>query len=240
VKLCEAILTTYGLRVTAAANGREAVDKIQHDDFDLVLMDLQMPEMDGIEAVRQIRAMFDEVKRALPVISLSANVFGSTAGKYADAGFTDELIKPFREEELIRVIEKYLNGSPRTRSSPKEEQPESGPYSLKYLESTSGSDTRFIRGMLESFVTKSEEQLSKMQDAMRQGDMKALQELAHKMIPSCRYLGMSAVEEKMRTLESLTAAGTESSAVASLLKEVNDELLAVIPMLRSEIDKHSQ
>jgi hypothetical protein len=240
VKLCEAILTTYGLTVTAAANGREAVNKIQHNDFDLVLMDLQMPEMDGIEAVKQIRAMSDEVKRALPVISLSANVFGSTAGKYADAGFTDELIKPFREEELIRVIEKYVNGSPRTASSPKEEQPELSPYNLKYLESTSGSDARFIRGMLESFVTKSEEQLSKMQDAMRQGDMKALQELAHKMIPSCRYLGMSAVEEKMRTLESLTAGGTESSAVATLLKEINDELLAVIPMLKSEIDKHSQ
>ncbi|MBX7141014.1 MAG: response regulator [Chitinophagales bacterium] len=240
IRLCEMILAKYGVQTTSAKNGKEAVEKISKQHFDLVLMDLQMPQMNGMEAVKAVRAMKDESRRNIPVISLSANVFGSRMEEYAAAGFTGELIKPFREEQLISLLIQHLEGT--VPPLPVNEKGvvvnnSDKPYSLQYLESTSGSDHQFIRGMLESFIQKTNEQMKAIHNSLGQGDVKNIREVAHRMIPAFRYLGMSATEEKMRRLENLTAAGNPSTEISVLIESIAADLKEVLPMLKEEIAK---
>ncbi len=105
-KVAKTILERYGVDVTIAENGKIALQYIHKMNFDLILMDVHMPEMDGIEAIKHIRAM-EQPKRALPIVALSA---ASTEEfyKYPNLEYIDYVPKPFKTEKLIRVIQDNL------------------------------------------------------------------------------------------------------------------------------------
>lgn len=101
------LLETIGARVTLAANGREAIEQCNQTPFDLVLMDLSMPEVDGIEATRCIRES-SPINALVPIVFFTANASEQTRGKCMAAGANDYLIKPVRAEELEAVVLKAL------------------------------------------------------------------------------------------------------------------------------------
>jgi len=107
--LARHILESWDFEVVIAANGREALEAMEHSFFDCVLMDVQMPEMDGIEATQHIRRFSDPVKAAIPIIALTANALKGDSEKYIAAGMTDYLAKPFDEARLFRVISRNLS-----------------------------------------------------------------------------------------------------------------------------------
>ncbi len=102
-------LLYMGCKVSTAGNGREAVDLIERDRYDLVLMDCQMPEMDGIEATKVIRERETaaDAERRLPIIALTANAFHSDRAKCLSAGMDDFLTKPLMPDELEAVIARF-------------------------------------------------------------------------------------------------------------------------------------
>ncbi|HTR31178.1 MAG TPA: PAS domain S-box protein [Puia sp.] len=107
--LARHILESWDFEVVIAGNGREAIEELGKDVFDCILMDVQMPEMDGIEATHHIRSLPDPVKANIPIIALTANALKGDSEKYLAAGMTDYLAKPFDEERLFRVISRNLN-----------------------------------------------------------------------------------------------------------------------------------
>ncbi len=102
------IVNQWGCNLMVATNGNEAVDLVSKHHFDLILMDIQMPEKDGIEAAIDIRAMADITKRNIPIIALTANGLMGFEKHYFDAGINDYLTKPFSEKALYEMIEKVL------------------------------------------------------------------------------------------------------------------------------------
>ena len=102
------ILNRWDCNVMIATNGNEVIDLVNKHHFDLILMDIQMPEKDGIEAAIDIRAMADITKRNIPIIALTANGLMGFEKHYFDAGMNDYLTKPFREKILYEMIEKVL------------------------------------------------------------------------------------------------------------------------------------
>ena len=103
------LLRAAGYRCEVRANGRQAVDAVTKDNYDVVLMDCQMPEMDGYEASTAIRQWETANKRRpLPIIALTANALAGDRQKCLDAGMSDYLKKPLNRRELIATIEKYL------------------------------------------------------------------------------------------------------------------------------------
>lgn len=103
------LLRAAGYRCEVRSNGRQAVDAVMASEFDVVLMDCQMPEMDGYEASTAIRKWESANKRrALPIIALTANALSGDKQKCLDAGMTDYLKKPLNRRELIATIEKHL------------------------------------------------------------------------------------------------------------------------------------
>ncbi|HUP13260.1 MAG TPA: response regulator, partial [Niastella sp.] len=103
--VAETILNQYGASIAQAVNGVDALDAIRNHPFDIVLMDIQMPVMDGLEATRLIR---NELHSTIPIIALTANAVKGEMEKCIQAGMNDYLSKPFEEEDLIRLIAKWL------------------------------------------------------------------------------------------------------------------------------------
>ncbi len=105
-EVAQQLLTSIGLQVDIASNGRIAVDKVRQNKYDLVLMDIQMPEMDGLEATRIIRKM--EGRQGLPILAMSANVFEEDHRASLDAGMNDFVSKPVNPHELFSTLIKWL------------------------------------------------------------------------------------------------------------------------------------
>ncbi|MBL7750242.1 MAG: response regulator, partial [Chitinophagaceae bacterium] len=103
--VASAVLSDYGVNITEAENGADAIRLLREQPFDLVLMDLQMPVMDGLNATFQIR---NELKLTIPVIALTASAMRRDNERCFQVGMNDYVTKPFNEEELVGVIQKNL------------------------------------------------------------------------------------------------------------------------------------
>ena len=99
------VLKSYGVIVTEANNGQEAIDLLKSNSFDLILMDVQMPVMDGLQATSIIRA---DISLDIPIIALTANALKGEQDRCIDAGMNDFVTKPFEESTLVQTLLKYL------------------------------------------------------------------------------------------------------------------------------------
>ncbi|MFL9482294.1 response regulator [Chitinophagaceae bacterium LWZ2-11] len=107
--IVKVMLQHWGFEISQANNGVEAVDLVNQEDFDVILMDIQMPEKDGIEATIDIRNMADERKKNIPIIALTADALMGEEKKYFDAGMNAYLTKPFKEQTLYETIAQVVS-----------------------------------------------------------------------------------------------------------------------------------
>ena len=112
-EIATAVLTKAGYAVDVVGDGAQAIQAVQQHDYDLVLMDVQMPVMDGIEATKTIRSL-DGAVRHMPIIAMTANVYAEQIASFRLAGMDDHVGKPFKREELFDTIERWL--PPRSRA----------------------------------------------------------------------------------------------------------------------------
>ena len=111
LRLAERILGKYGFTILTTDNGVNAVEMIRNSkpgEIDLVLMDVMMPVMDGLEATRKIRALEDKRLAGIPIIAMTANAFASDVQDTLDAGMNAHISKPFRKEDLITAINEHI------------------------------------------------------------------------------------------------------------------------------------
>ena len=105
------ILSDLGFVVETAENGQQAVDKVSHSGpgyYSIVLMDVQMPVMDGYEATKEIRALDNPAFRSLPIVALTANAFKEDEQHALEAGMNAHIAKPFDVEKIVTVINEQL------------------------------------------------------------------------------------------------------------------------------------
>ena len=114
-RVAAALLSTIGHRVTVCNNGREAVQAVERGHFDVVLMDIQMPVLDGLAATAEIRALPDRAKAQIPILAISANVREDDITRYREGGIDHVLSKPLRPDSLKAMLAKILGETPATR-----------------------------------------------------------------------------------------------------------------------------
>lgn len=102
--IARTMLNRWGFTTTMAKDGEEAVAEVENNDFDFVLMDIHMPNKDGITATNDIRKMSNPAKNSLPIIALTANTQLGVNDKYKELGMDGYLSKPFKEDELYNLI----------------------------------------------------------------------------------------------------------------------------------------
>jgi len=164
-QLLSLLLRRLGAEVTLADNGRIAVEKAEAGDFDLILMDMQMPEMDGLQATRLLREHgYDK-----PVVALTANAMNEDKNRCLDAGCNDFLTKPIEKKQFYEVVVSYL------RSRDKDES-EVEPIKSALLE-----DDPEIIEIVHNYIKNLPEVLKHIEEALQQEDWEHLKDLAHQV-----------------------------------------------------------
>ena len=184
------------IRVTEAEHGAEAVELAQQQRFDLILMDIQMPVMDGYAATALLR---QQLGLHTPIIALTANAIKGEREKCLDAGMNGYLAKPFKEEELLKTVSDWIlqphmasSGFDAGRASAAPERPPVRPgvklYEVDELLKVGQGDPKFVVFMLQTFVESCEEALAGLTQAMREQNLTLLRTTAHTLRPSLTHL----------------------------------------------------
>lgn len=183
------MLKGYGVQYTLAGNGPEAIRLLRENIYDVVLMDLQMPGMDGKEAARKIRG---ELKLDVPIIALSAFAEASEKQNSLAAGMDAYLTKPIRDEELLETLEFYTPQPEHTHA-----------IDLEYLRKVASGNSEFIESVVMRVADTLPKEISKLRDALMAGEQQAVNETAHDMKTTFAVLGVYEVlEEPLNYLES--------------------------------------
>ncbi len=180
--------------VFEAINGIDAIDKVSKQTFDLILMDIQMPKMDGVEATLHIR---NNMQNNIPIIALTANAFKHDIDRYMEVGMNDFLIKPYKEEDLYAKIERNI--AINTKKSSIEVY-----YKLDQIRELSGGDESFVKMLIDIFVQLAEETLTNLQVAYAETNIAEIKKLAHKIKPSLSNMQIDVLKEPIIQLEALS------------------------------------
>ena len=228
------ILNNYGALCIEAVNGKESVEILEADKIDLVLMDIQMPVMDGIEATRIIRK---DISETLPVIALTANAIKGANEKYFALGMNDYLSKPFTENDLIKICAIWLGKKMMFTTSvkPVEEPSSALLYNLSYLEEISRGDAVFINKMIELFIDQMPMSLKEINEAYAGQNMPNVKALAHRTKSSIDTLCISSLQDEIRELEILALENKPGARMEAIIRELNEEMPKVIEQLKKII-----
>lgn len=107
--LTKKILMIQNYQIDSAKNGNQVIDKVKNQHYDIILMDINMPMMDGMECARQIRSMEDEAKANIPIVAITGNARNYSMDDFKNAGINEYLQKPLNFDELVEIVKKYTS-----------------------------------------------------------------------------------------------------------------------------------
>ena len=230
--VAKTILSNYGATITEAANGKEAIDFLMGNNTDLVLMDIQMPVMGGMEATRIIRR---DVSKLLPVIALTANAIKGDNDKCIEGGMNAYLSKPFKEQDLLRVVSFWLSGFNINDVNKTETVAISHKiYDLTDLRVISRGNEAFVIKMIKMFIDQTPLHLADMENRYHENDYKGMAAVAHKIKPSIDNMGIISLKEVIREIEKSGKIGNADDRIPGLLQKVVTDIGKVIEVLQNE------
>jgi PAS domain S-box-containing protein len=203
--LASRLLAKRGHVITVAGNGKEALAALEGGPFDLVLMDVQMPEMGGFEATAAIRAREQGTGRHLPIIAMTAHAMKGDRERCLAAGMDDYLTKPVRAKDLFHVIDRFGAGGSGAAAAG-EPDPEQVLDAAAALERVAG-DLELLKELIDLFHENCPKLLAEIRAAAARKDGPALQRSAHALKGSVGTFGARAAFETARQLEALGQQG---------------------------------
>lgn len=227
-KLALMFLQQMGYRADIANNGLEVLDALQRQPYDVVLMDVQMPEMDGLTATRYICEQFPAHLRPR-IIAMTANAMQGDRQLCLEAGMDDYISKPIRGDELMQALGQCQAIE---RQSPNTQEPETtievlsssdtpvlNPKVLQDLQKMAGDNaSEFVLEMIDCYCNHTPKQLQAMRVALVQGDAVTLQRVAHGLKASSASVGATSLSQLCRELEHLSDAQILAEAKTYLAK----------------------
>ncbi len=235
--ITEAILRDWGFQVDVACDGKEAIELLSVNKYDLVLMDIQMPVMDGVEATRSIRELKDPSKSGIPIIALTANTGRQAHRQFILLGMNDWLVKPFKEETLYKKIAMHIRGknwlsdTMRKRKFPVRKRPaalsEQQLYNLDLLRRDLDNDARFLSRMLKLFLDTIPAAVESMYARYDAGAFDDVADLAHKIKPTIDGVGIRALKDTLRNIENYRERKRNATQLKSdleFLRRIIDEV----------------
>lgn len=230
-KVAVNLLEQRGHKVVVANNGRQALDILDSESFDLVLMDVQMPGMDGFEATAKIREQEKKSGAHIPIIAMTAHAMKGDRERCLEAGMDDYIAKPIRAMDLYKKVEAVIEGG--YESQPKGEETIETKEFIdrdKILKQIGGNDES-LKEIVELFVVESCKLLTRIKDAIINNDPSGLQRAAHTLKGSIRLFGVESPADAALQLEIMGRDKNMTGAEKALLK-LNKEVEHLIPRLR--------
>ncbi len=226
------ILKMWGCHFETAENGVVALEKIRNHSFDAILMDVQMPVMDGLETTKAIR-QGDPKKRDVLIIALTANATKQDYQKCLDVGMNDCITKPFTQQDLFTALNKHLG----RKVMPKKENGSAVSTShtlvdLSYLRKMSNNNQDFINEIIGTFLNSMPGSVAEINLNAEQGNWEQVAKLVHKIKPTITLMGIHTLKDKIISLEQEAKENPGSQAAITLTREVSTALNQVIDSLR--------
>lgn len=228
--LAQTVLESIGASVSLAIHGQQAVEKMDEQQPDAVLMDLQMPVMDGLEASRRLRTK----GYSGPILALTANAFTEVRDKCLDAGMNDMVVKPFNEQQLIEKLATWMEKLPTPRSTP------AITLNLARLKELSQHRMDFVAQMVRLAKTQVVDTLAEMEAALTSGDIDTLWQLAHRLKATLDHLDVQPSRHTIRHLENLRKGGTLEQAQKwmSVFRKEAEDLTPLLEEVQADISRY--
>jgi len=178
------LMKSWEIDFVIVNNGKEVVEELKQNNYSIVLMDIQMPEMDGYTATSIIR---NELKSDIPIIAMTAHAMLGEKEKCLQLGMNDYVSKPIKETVLYNIIARNAQHIPESESS----SVQTSKINLNYLHQLSGNDAEFERELLEQFLIQTPDELNKLEQAIEQKDFDRVKKVAHTMKSTVGYIGLT-------------------------------------------------
>jgi signal transduction histidine kinase/CheY-like chemotaxis protein/HPt (histidine-containing phosphotransfer) domain-containing protein len=226
-EIARAVLEAAGHEVDVVTDGTEAVMAVQSKTYDLVLMDVQMPTMDGVTATQHIRAL-DPPARDLPILALTANVYAEQVASFMKAGMNGHVGKPFKRDELLAAIDPWTSSPAAKEPEPREAASDTILDATVYgeLHALIGSE-RMI-----AMLRKLREKLDRLSTLDPDREREHLAQAAHSMISTAGMLGFMELSDICRKLEDACIAGSDITHVVREARCAGDKVLARITAMK--------
>ncbi|SDU40671.1 ATP-binding protein [Desulfobacula phenolica] len=231
------ILEKHGFLVTIVINGEQALQAVQEKSFDLILMDVQMPVMDGLEATLKIRNLKDPLKASIPIIALTAHALKGDRERFLKAGMDEYLSKPVHSNELIRVISKLLDQQ--EKAVVKHPAAPEKRIDLDYALTLVGNDTDLLLTSCKAIVKYLPLKMTELNQAVSKKEYQRITRLAHSIKSAAKSVGN---RKLTRIAFAMEQSGNENKAqravkimpffnlhVQKMLNELEDYILSADP-----------
>ena len=251
------LLQDAGFSVALAGNGLEALQMVQQERFDLVLMDMQMPVMDGVAATREIRKLTDPA--GLPIVAMTANAMQQDRERCLEAGMNDYVTKPIDPDLLMQTLQRWIKPRGAASALPSDRSASPGTYlsvcgvsgveppndplyqalaAVSALDLTTGlrsvrGNARRLAELLVRFAADHGEDAETARRLMVEGDCQETQMLAHALKGVAGALGLTTVQEASAALEGGMKEQLPAAVLQQRCAELDSRLQEVIPQLQS-------
>ena len=255
-KLVRHVLGNRGHSVEIVGHGRQALERIGEQDFDVVLMDVQMPEMDGFQATAEIRKLNDPKKARLPIIAMTAHAFKGDRDRCLAAGMDSYISKPINGQELIELMERLAGqpagpqvepaGQPPLVVSPVEAGPSATAPTVFVLEDAMkycSGQYDLVQEMAGCLFCEADPLLKEMQTALAEGNATKMGNAAHRLKGTVGYLAAAPAMDAICRVEQmgrLGELGDAAEAIQQIAEEVELLKVALAPHCSSDSLKSSQ
>lgn len=225
--LLQTIFNTWNLKAEFVDNGEKAWNLIQNNHYDMILTDIHMPKMGGIELCRKVRELNSSYKD-IPIVALTANVLDSDLKQYISSGMTECLVKPFDEELLRSMISELLLGEYEPQSKINDiditEIEDEPLFDLSQIKQFTSDDPELINQILNQFIDSARENLKALREAADEKNYLEIGSIAHKMLSSFNQLKVVSVAPLLKELEDLLHKKSEVVESPDYINELVDEV----------------
>ncbi|MGB0166773.1 MAG: response regulator, partial [Luteibaculum sp.] len=227
------------INITIADNGQIAVDLVTNNNYDIILMDIQMPIMDGVEAMKQIKLLEKKNKKETPIIALTAHALIEERERYLAAGMNDYLSKPFKPENLYQVVFSQLGkeaeqNTPLVRvyeeePKPKNNKPKSNkPVDLSSLREMVGNEQEVVREMLEIFKEDTPIYLENIERELAKENWESVAKTCHTLKSSIGFMGRTDLVEMAKQLQTQKTKPAKNHPIRDTLDTFVSEISKVV------------
>lgn len=227
--------------VTIADNGQIAVDKLREKDYDLILMDIQMPIMDGYEATKYIREQMPEEKAKTTIFAMTAHAHMAQDEKFKEYGMDDCVLKPFEPKQLFSKIAHYINKNKNNVSSKHEDMNNitlpKAEIDLSYMDLMADGDKDMKKVMLELLFEEPVQEIQSMYQMVKNDDFGGIKKVSHKMKSTLAFVGNKALTETNKEIEDIAKSEHNTEKLPNLVKTLDKLYQAVLVQLKAEHKK---
>jgi len=240
-KLASTYLIGFGLQVDIAENGQLAIEKLKQKNYDLILLDIQMPVLDGYSTATYIRK---EMKMEVPIIAMTAHIMADEKEKCISYGMNDYISKPFKELELFRIVKKHLEGEApvvQPLQDHKKEEPAAAIVDTNELFALARGNNNFVKEMIAIFLEQNVKDLRDIGNAITEKDFEKVRAMSHRMRTSVGFMGMGGMLEPLSILEQEAKTSQNMEHITSTFELIKNQSAQGIKELKdilSTIDQH--